>query len=82
MDKKHEAVESFRIAAKLDPTDVDTLINLGLALKGLGETDKAIEVYQQAITIDDKCPMAWFNLGNAQAGEPLVHIHYIHTYTL
>ena len=34
MGKKKEAVESFRMAVNLDPTDVDTLINLGLALKG------------------------------------------------
>ena len=41
------------------------LCNLGLAYRGLGNYDKAINCYQQAIAIDANYVIAWSNLGLA-----------------
>ena len=59
------SIECFRCASRITPTDVDTHINLGLALKQKGNYNEAIECYQKAIEYDPNCLMAHFNLGNA-----------------
>jgi tetratricopeptide (TPR) repeat protein len=59
-----KSIDSFRQAAIVNPDDVDTQINYGLALKHNGELDAAIQAYLTAIRLDEKCAMAQFNLGN------------------
>lgn len=59
-----QSVYCFRQAARIEPHDVDTHINLGLVLKMLAQYDEAVKSYKRAIAIDMNCIMAFFNLGN------------------
>ena len=59
-----QSVYCFRQAARIEPHDVDTHINLGLVLKMLAQYEEAVKSYKRAIAIDMNCIMAYFNLGN------------------
>lgn len=59
-----QSVNCFRQAARIEPHDVDTHINLGLVLKMLAQYEEAVKSYKRAIAIDMNCIMAYFNLGN------------------
>ena len=47
----------------LNPTDAEGHIQLGNAYRELGEYEKAIESFQNAIALDDEHPHAYNNLG-------------------
>jgi len=57
----------YRIAFKIDPNDADIPINLGNLLMHSDppQLEKAIEMFQQAIKLDDADFDAWSNLGSA-----------------
>jgi superkiller protein 3 len=58
------SIECFKQAARIEPNDVDTHINLGLVLKQEFMYEDAIKSYQKAIDCDPNSIMAYFNLGN------------------
>ena len=56
-----------RRAVNLRPEDAALQLNLGNALKALGQIDDAIEQFRNALTLAPSFPMAHYNLGNAYA---------------
>jgi len=63
-DQLDEAMQEFRLAAKLDPAYYPAHINLAMGLFLTGHTDEAIKEFQTALRLhhDDA---AYFNLANA-----------------
>src|SRR5258708_2667340 len=61
------AVDLVRRAADLRPDDAALQLNLGNALKALGQLDGAIERFRNALSLAPTFPMAHYNLGNAYA---------------
>jgi tetratricopeptide (TPR) repeat protein len=62
-----EAAALVRRAVNLRPEDAALQLNLGNALKALGQIDDAIEQFRNALTLAPSFPMAHYNLGNAYA---------------
>jgi tetratricopeptide (TPR) repeat protein len=62
-----EAAALVRRAVNLRPEDAALQLNLGNALKALGQIDDAIEQFRNALTLAPTFPMAHYNLGNAYA---------------
>ncbi|RAR64008.1 Tfp pilus assembly protein PilF [Paraburkholderia unamae] len=62
-----EAADLVRRAVALRPDDAALQLNLGNALKALGELDGAIERFRNALTLAPAFPLAHYNLGNAYA---------------
>ncbi len=58
------AVDLVRRAADLRPDDAALQLNLGNALKALGQLDGAIERFRNALSLAPTFPMAHYNLGN------------------
>jgi tetratricopeptide (TPR) repeat protein len=59
------AVAAFQRAIELKPGFAKAYINLGNALLGLGEFDRAIAAYREAIQLKPNIALAHYNLGNA-----------------
>ena len=57
-----EATAAFRTALRLDPTNVESLVNLVLALKGAGRVEKARETLLQALTMNGYSAPGHYNL--------------------
>lgn len=57
-----DAAEAFRDARRLKPRSYDATIGLGVALRGLGETEAAEARYREAASFDDARPEAYFDL--------------------
>ena len=53
----------LRMGQALNPTDAEGYIQLGNVYRELGEYEKAIESFQNAIVLDDNHPHAYNNLG-------------------
>jgi tetratricopeptide (TPR) repeat protein len=62
-----EAADLVRRAVALRPEDAALQLNLGNALKALGELDGAIERFRNALTLAPAFALAHYNLGNAYA---------------
>lgn len=60
-----EAEEAFTNALKLDPLDINILINRGAALEKQGKTDEAINDFKRAHSLDHKNTDVLHNLGCA-----------------
>jgi len=60
---EREAVTCFREALRLDPTDAAGVgLELGRALKTLGETQRAVDAYRDAVARHPGCPELWSDL--------------------
>jgi len=60
----NEAVESYRMAIKLDPTvDNKLYLNLGLALIELERNEEAIDIFQKAAELEPNVDLPYFYLG-------------------
>ncbi|TLU72126.1 tetratricopeptide repeat protein [Lichenicoccus roseus] len=66
LDEPQAAVDALQIALELDPHDASALVNLGAALRALGQPAEAVRRLQQGLQIVQS-PSAWFNLGIAYA---------------
>lgn len=62
-----EAADLVGRAARLRPQDAALQLNLGNALKAMGQIDGAIERFRNALTLAPTFPLAHYNLGNAYA---------------
>lgn len=62
-----EAADLVRRAVELRPDDAALQLNLGNALKALGELEGAIERFRNALTLAPAFALAHYNLGNAYA---------------
>jgi tetratricopeptide (TPR) repeat protein len=62
-----EAADLVRRAVDLRPDDAALQLNLGNALKALGELEGAIERFRNALTLSPAFALAHYNLGNAYA---------------
>jgi protein O-mannosyl-transferase len=63
-----EAMECYRQALKINPTDAHALNNLGAALGAKGSSED-INWYRKALEADPGFPEALYNLGTAKAGQ-------------
>ncbi|TKC91563.1 tetratricopeptide repeat protein [Trinickia terrae] len=63
--KHAEAADLVRRAVDLRPNDAALQLNLGNALKALGQLDGAIERFRNALTLAPEFALAHYNLGNA-----------------
>lgn len=60
---RQRAVEEFKLALKLDPTNVNVHNSLGVCYGELGELEKALEEFETALWLDPKEVMAVYNKG-------------------
>ena len=58
------SIASYRHALRLAPSDVELGNSLGVALKEGGETDEAIEIFQQIVREQPEFPLAQKNLAD------------------
>ena len=65
LDRPEEAEPHFRRALELTPRDSDAMYNLGGTLKALGRVDECVEVYQEAVKVNDDDWELCYNLGVA-----------------
>jgi tetratricopeptide (TPR) repeat protein len=65
------ASRAYEAALKLSPDRIDALSNLGLALAGLRQYDRALQTFGRALQIDPQQPSVLFNIGITylQAGQ-------------
>lgn len=64
-----EAIASFKSALEIEPTELATRCNLGLALLQINDLQSAIECLQQVITEDPNFLQARINLGIALSSQ-------------
>ena len=57
------AIDSYCLAARLNPFDADIFFNLALAYKNAGDSDKAVVAYVAALAIDPDDYDVHYNLG-------------------
>lgn len=50
-------------ALKIDPNFFEALNNKGNALRQIGKYNDAIKCFEKAISLDDRDPQLWINLG-------------------
>lgn len=58
-----DARVAFEKALKQDPKNFDAIVGLGVAYRGLGQTKKAEELYNQARSMSGNRPEPYYNLG-------------------
>jgi len=65
MDDKNYAdtVPLLETATRLDPTNADLFLTLGVAYRGVGRLDDAQAAYDKALSLDPSDPKPHFNLG-------------------
>jgi tetratricopeptide (TPR) repeat protein len=63
--KHGEALELYRKANALDPTDTGALNNIGTALAYLGRDAEAVPVYQQVLALPGNKLITYNNMGNS-----------------
>lgn len=61
-----DAIRIYRRVLELNPADVDTYNDLGLALHSSGESGQALEVLKQGVEKDPKFQRIWLTLGFVQ----------------
>ena len=62
--KWEEAAKAFSEAIEENPNDAVAYINFGNVLTAVGETEKAVNFYKKALTIDENAGAAFYALGN------------------
>ncbi len=65
----HSAVECYKKAISINPSNIDAHNNLGLALQGKGDLDAAIESYKKVLKIDQDFAEVYYNMGLAFEGK-------------
>ncbi len=58
-----QAAEIYKKVLKLNPNDVDTYNDLGLALHYTGKSDEAVEILQQGTAVKPSFQRIWLSLG-------------------
>jgi len=58
-DMEKEAVEAFEEALKFDPNAVSTLVNLGINLAILAQTDRALDAFNRIIEVAPNSPIGY-----------------------
>jgi tetratricopeptide (TPR) repeat protein len=61
------AVREYERAIRLDPANIEALVNLAFALQQTGRDDSALTVYRRALALDPHEATAFFSLGNMLA---------------
>jgi protein O-GlcNAc transferase len=59
------AIEAYDLALKIQPNDVETLINKGSTCNDIKNYALALEVLEKSIQLRSDIPEAWFNKGTA-----------------
>ena len=63
------AIETFRRASQVAPTDTKPLLQLGLLMDGTGRRDQAKPIYEQVLKLQPDQPIALNNLAFIKAEE-------------
>ncbi len=63
-----EAIAIYRKVLRLNPKDVDTHNDLGLALRYSGQIDEALQILKRGAEIDPTFQRIWLTLGFVQLG--------------
>ena len=63
--RQSQAVNAYRTALEIQPHNVDALNNLGLAYQELGQFEKAIAAYEEALRLRPDLPEVEANLATA-----------------
>ncbi len=58
-----QALEHFRVAARLAPRFPQVQLNLGEALRANRKWQEALQAYQKALRLDPNLHIAWFDMG-------------------
>ena len=69
LDRPYDALREFELAAQLHPADSDNFVRLGDAYQLIGEEDKALEAYQQALSVNPGNEWALKRISDLQKGE-------------
>ena len=62
------AMEHYKTALRLQPTDAELLSNFAMALGSKGEYERGTELMQRAVQLKPQSGAFWFNLGVMQMG--------------
>jgi len=57
------ALEQYNLAARLEPANAETYLNIANVLKAKGKLDEAAALYATALKVGGEYPMAHYNLG-------------------
>ena len=63
LDRRDEAIASFRRAAELDPQSVAAWRNVASAAKATGDVDGALNAYEHLLALDANQPEAHYSVG-------------------
>jgi tetratricopeptide (TPR) repeat protein len=61
------AIENYQKALAIDPNNIVTYVNMGIAYMGLSDRNEAIRCYQKALAINPNYAEAFNHMGNAYA---------------
>ena len=64
LERHEEAIEQLRVAARLDPADAATQVELGLAYQAAGDKSAALQCLRRAIELDPDSPESRLHLPN------------------
>ena len=64
-----EAIELYKEAIALEPSDSGLYNNLGAIYEEAGRSEEAKEMYRQAIVLAPEDPMPYYNLGTLHEGQ-------------
>ena len=67
IDLRVELIAEYQATLDLNPSMFSSWNNLGVLLAQSGRIDEAVQAFENAITARRDYPMAWFNLGVAEA---------------
>ena len=62
LERHREAIEQLRIAARLEPADAATQVELGLAYEASGDKSAALQCLRRAIELDPDSPESLLHL--------------------
>ena len=68
-DNFDSAVENYKAALKINPSDEETLLKLGNIYKMQNDNGKALDFYKKAIFVNPDYADGWFNLGLVYAND-------------
>jgi DnaJ homolog subfamily C member 3 len=78
-EKFHEALTSFRLALRANPTDTDVLLQMAVAFTRIGTTDEAIRLYRRVLDSKPHASgahygLAFLLLGRGNRDEAIMHL--------
>jgi Flp pilus assembly protein TadD len=78
-EKYHEALTSFRLALRSDPSDTDVLLQMAIAYTRIGTSDEAIRIYRRVLELKPHASgahygIAFLLLGRGDRDDAVMHL--------